>query len=274
MKITRSHSRTGSLICSLVVLLCAAGPLSAQVPSASATPEEKEAPPPDPQIAPLPARIQWTVTFPAGTGPGASPKPEASASATPGSPASGQGRRVVSITTVKDGPIRVTRTTWSNGLQTVIWFTNYIFAIQDDTLGRDSLKVFDVDPEFPLIPIPSDLSELKWISRANFVKTVSYQGGKAYYYRSTEAPQQLRNRGDGAEEKRVEGEEAAKQRELQAWVSVDTRLPIALSEEGKNSRYTFSAFDGSLTLPGNIAQEIDKLRKRGAHDAALRSRVP
>jgi hypothetical protein len=208
-------------------------------------------PPQDPPISKLPAKIQWIKS--------AEPAPSKSDSAS-------KQLGLLTMTTIKSDGLRKTTSVFANGEQVDVWFENNMFLIDRPEAQARKYKVFDVDPEFPSIPIPSDLSELKWIRVSNYVKAVDYEKRKAWFFESSETLP-VNAEANPADPPPVPVK-------LQAWVDPETQLPMAFHDGTKTWRYKFSPYEGTLTLPPALLAEVRSFRERVAADAKLRARVP
>ncbi|PTX97556.1 hypothetical protein DB346_21435 [Verrucomicrobia bacterium LW23] len=164
---------------------------------------------------------------------------------------------IVEIQISKSGGTRHTVTTYGNGLRGEVWFTNYTFLTRKPGEPDAQIRVMDVDPIHPVIPLPTDFEDLAWVVRSTFVKKGEWKGRAANVYDRDMKP--------GAE---------TPPGNCVAWIDSETRLPLAVREDGVERSYHFTPFSGPLELPAAFLVKLDEFKKQVAADAIRRRRIP
>ena len=111
-------------------------------------------------------------------------------------------------------------------------------------------------------PTKTDFFDLGWIKAQDFVGNVALGGRDCYYFRRSGAAKSTAT-GQAVEDKE---QVAAGTASLEAWIDVNSRLPLAFKDQSGLRQYEFGAAPSArLTLPANMQKELDRYQA-ATHD--------
>lgn len=139
------------------------------------------------------------------------------------------------------------------------WVSNGMIAFQFQNFRPDKVTV--VPEKDTLSPAKTgfgpDFPELAWIAANYYEGTVTYAGQSCYLYRNPKA--QAMAGGD-------ELLPTSEPNEMTAWISVQTRLPVAVEDANLIRKYTFRPGPASIQPTGIFAEALAKAQKSAKTD--------
>jgi hypothetical protein len=224
---------TNTLRIGLVSVTLGFGMVRAQVTPAPPTPDE-------PFLAKLPANSSWVLNYtPPSTDGDPSPAPIVG------------GPSIVSITVVRNGGLRRETCLMSDKSKTEKWVVkNIIFTQQKSggVYGITSAELAGIDSNYP------DFPQLVWIDKAHFQSVEDKNGKSCFLYFWSESGRAFRPI-----------DSPLPIEPTKVWISVDSKLPVAIEDEHVKITFDYNLPVTALTLPAEcrvLLSELANTNKR------------
>ncbi len=207
-------------------------------------------PPQEPILARAPASSQWTVRV--------TPRRQSS---TASDPAQEDGPVLLrQIVVTKSGDVRRQIKSYSNGSSTVEWFKGSVFF----SPGTNSSLYLMMDARFEptqFDPSEIDFEMMEWLKSEHFVKAVKVNDRVAYEFEYK--PVEIDENDSYAEHRRTLMEQRGiRVGATKAWVDVETRLPISMTDEQYSYAFEFELTGGErLVIPEDIVAQYELYEK-------------